>query len=94
MNPQSPAALDAAAQALIEARRDHRQIVLPGFTPASHEEALGLIEGRRLMGRGLGWVDVHLLASALLQDLGLWTLDRRLDAAAAAVGARFVPPTG
>lgn len=42
MSPQSPALLDAAAQALIEARRDHRQIVPPDFTPASHEEVYAI----------------------------------------------------
>jgi hypothetical protein len=30
------------------------------------------------MGRGIGWVDVHLLASAKLSGFGLWLLDRRL----------------
>jgi len=35
------------------------------------------------MGVGLGWIDVHLLASAALAALPFWTLDRRLGAAAA-----------
>jgi hypothetical protein len=30
------------------------------------------------MGRGIGWVDVHLLASAKLSGCALWTLDRKL----------------
>lgn len=42
------------------------------------EEVLELIERNRLHGRGLGWVDVHLLGSALLSGTRLWTLDRRL----------------
>ena len=37
-----------------------------------------LIERHQLMGRGIGWVDVHLLASAKLSGCHLWTLDRRL----------------
>ena len=61
---------------------------LPGAGMATHEEALALVQGRRLMGLGLGWVDVHLLASALLHDLPLWTLDQRLGEAAAALGVR------
>ena len=37
---------------------------------------------RELWGTGLGWVDVHLLASALLAGVPLWTLDRRLASVA------------
>ncbi|MGH7527847.1 MAG: type II toxin-antitoxin system VapC family toxin [Gemmatimonadales bacterium] len=61
---------------------------LPSAGLATHDEALALIEGRRLTGRGLGWVDVHLLGAAVLQGLGLWTLDRRLEVAATALGVR------
>lgn len=59
---------------------------LPSVSVARDTEVLTLIEQRRLMGRGLGWVDVHLLASALLSDVPLCTLDRPLMRAAAAVG--------
>lgn len=55
---------------------------LPQVTHASHKEVLRLVESRQLMGRGLGVVDVHLLASALIDHARLWTLDKRLDAAA------------
>jgi hypothetical protein len=41
-----------------------------------------LIETRSLMGKGLGYIDMHLLASAILTEVPLWTLDRRLDAVA------------
>ena len=51
---------------------------LPEVTVASHDEAVTLLESRRLFGRGLGWVDVHLLTSALLSRCPLWTLDRPL----------------
>jgi hypothetical protein len=44
------------------------------------------LEARRLMGRGLGYVDVHLLAAAAIDRLALWTLDKRLDVAAQALG--------
>jgi predicted nucleic acid-binding protein len=50
---------------------------------AAHEEVLHFIESNRLMGLGLGYVDVHLLASARLAHLPLWTLDRPLRSAAA-----------
>jgi len=59
---------------------------LPSAPVASVDEALGLIERRALMGRGIGWVDVQLLASALLAGVSLWTLDRRLAAAADELG--------
>jgi hypothetical protein len=45
---------------------------------AEHGEALAFLESHRLSGRGLGWVDVHLLASAKLSAAPLWTIDRRL----------------
>ena len=45
---------------------------------ADHEEVLALIERAPLWGRGIGWVDAHLLASALLDHVQLWTLDQRL----------------
>jgi len=53
---------------------------------ASNEEAHRLIELRRLMGRGLGWVDVHLLASCIMAGAGLWSLDRRLARVADTLG--------
>jgi predicted nucleic acid-binding protein len=48
----------------------------------SHEEVLAFIEGGRLMGRGLGYIDMHLLASAKLSGFPLWTFDRPLLTAA------------
>src|SRR3989304_3792637 len=55
---------------------------------AGHEEALAFVETNRLMGRGIGWVDVHLLASARLTGIPLWTLDRRLKEVAGSLGVR------
>lgn len=51
---------------------------LPQAALATEEEALHCIEKNRLHGRGLGWTDVHLLASALLTPARLWTLDGAL----------------
>jgi predicted nucleic acid-binding protein len=51
---------------------------LRSATVAEHAEVLALIERRSLWGRGIGWVDAHLLASALLDHIQLWTLDHRL----------------
>ena len=50
---------------------------------ATDEYVLALIENRRLMGRGISYIDAHLLASALTtESCLLWTRDRRLMAAA------------
>lgn len=51
---------------------------LPSATVAADDEVLALIEQQRLWGKGIGWIDAHLLASALLTGCRLWTLDRRL----------------
>lgn len=57
---------------------------LPAAPTATVPEALDFIEHRALMGRGIGYIDVHLLAStALADDVRIWTRDRRLVAAAA-----------
>jgi hypothetical protein len=55
---------------------------LPETHIAEHEEALHLVKHHHLHGRGLCWIDVHLLASALLNRCNLWTLDKSLDSAA------------
>ena len=59
---------------------------LPHATAASDSEVLQLIEDHRLWGRGLGWIDAHLLASALLSNCRLWTLDVKLAKAASDLG--------
>lgn len=52
---------------------------LPFAPVATDVEALDFIERRALMGRGIGYVDVHLLASAVLAGAAqLWTRDKRL----------------
>ena len=68
----------------------HRSVVLsqlsslPAAKLATHIEALQCIALHRLSG--LGWIDVHLLASALLSGCRFWTLDKRLAQAAADLG--------
>jgi len=59
---------------------------LPSAGLASNDEVLHLIENRRLWGRGLGWIDVHLLASAVLSNCRFWTLDASLAKAATELG--------
>ena len=59
---------------------------LPGVPMATDSEALDFIERRALMGRGIGYIDVHLLASVVLDGSArLWTRDKRLAAVAEAL---------
>jgi hypothetical protein len=51
---------------------------LPRVPVADHDEVLVFVERNRLDGSGLGWIDAHLLASAKLSNIPIWTLDRRL----------------
>lgn len=56
---------------------------LPTSVEATPAEVTHVIESRTLFGRGIGLVDAHLLASALLTpEARLWTRDRRLGAVA------------
>ncbi len=59
---------------------------LPVAEPADDNEVLAFIDRHRLFGRGLGWIDMHLLASALLSGAVLWTDDARLRRAALDLG--------
>ena len=58
---------------------------LPEAHLLEHDEVLSFLETHRLYGRGIGWVDAHLLASALFTGCALWTLDKPLRRAAAAL---------
>ena len=60
---------------------------LPGAPVAADEEVLFFIERHRLMGRGIGYIDAHLLASVSLADMAqLWTRDKRLHLSASSLG--------
>jgi predicted nucleic acid-binding protein len=63
---------------------------LPAAPVAAHDEVMAFIERQRLHGSGLGWTDVHLLASARLSRQSLWSADRRLREAAVRLGLRDV----
>jgi predicted nucleic acid-binding protein len=63
---------------------------LPGAPVATHAEVLAFIDARSLMGRGIGYVDVHLLASVMLEEgARLWTRDRSLATVAGELAVRF-----
>jgi predicted nucleic acid-binding protein len=55
---------------------------LPSIERVSDDEILFFIEQHRLSGRGLGLVDIHILASCVVSQVPLWTLDGRLQQAA------------
>ncbi|HEX8409910.1 MAG TPA: type II toxin-antitoxin system VapC family toxin [Thermoanaerobaculia bacterium] len=60
---------------------------LPSALVATDAETLLFIEKRALMGRGIGYIDAHLLASVTLtEDAKLWTRDKRLAVVAAQLG--------
>ena len=55
---------------------------LPWLPTVEHEEAMIFLEQHRLHRRGVGWIDVHLLASTMLAKIPLWTRDRHMAAVA------------
>ena len=59
--------------------------VLPQIALVEFDEFLFFIEQNQLYGKGIGFVDIHLLASAKLDQIPLWTADKRLQAASAAL---------
>lgn len=59
---------------------------LPGSNVVDQNEILVFIENYSLMGRGIGIVDAHLLASAMLTHCHLWTLDKKLFVLAHGLG--------
>lgn len=63
---------------------DLKQLPRPSVVPDG--EVLAFIERRGLAGKGIGWVDAHLLAAALTAGATLWTADQRLQRAANAAG--------
>jgi predicted nucleic acid-binding protein len=66
---------------------------LPTAAVAEFSEVLSFVEHHQLWGQGIGYVDVHLLAAvALTHGATLWTRDKRLLAAAQALGCAFVEP--
>jgi predicted nucleic acid-binding protein len=59
---------------------------LPAAIEMEHESVLRFVHDRELWNKGVGWIDVHLLASAMVSHCTLWTLDTSLRRAAAMLG--------
>lgn len=60
----------------------------PQATLANDDEVLEFVERHRLFGKGLSWIDAHLVVSALLSDAELWSEDKALTTAAHICGAK------
>jgi predicted nucleic acid-binding protein len=61
----------------------------PPASLAEHDEALKRVEEKRLWSPGLGWIDAHLLASALLSRAKVLTFDKRFGKIASALRIDF-----
>jgi predicted nucleic acid-binding protein len=62
---------------------------LPMAIHAEHGEVMHFIENYSLMGKGLGYIDMHLLASAMLTKVPLWTLDKKLSMISSKLGLEY-----
>lgn len=62
---------------------------LPAAPAVADAEVLGFVRQRKLTRRAVGWVDVHLLASALVAPAALWSLDADLSKLAAELEVAF-----
>ena len=67
-----------------------RMELLSKIVESDHQDVLQLIESRQLMGRGIGFVDVHLICAVLgRRGVSLWTRDHRLKQIADELGIAF-----
>ncbi len=63
----------------------HRASTVP------HAEVVEFVNSRTLRGRGIGWVDAHLLAATLVERCTLWTVDGNLASLAAELRVAHAP---
>jgi predicted nucleic acid-binding protein len=57
-----------------------------------HRDVVEFVRSRDLHGRGVGWIDIHLLASAVVGRFQLWTADARFSALAVELGVAYQAP--
>lgn len=87
-----PLVVEELALGSIKQRGDVLELLgrLRMFPQLNHDEALQLVDGKRLWGRGLSAVDAHLLGSVAVVPGGeLWTRDKRLIAAGREIGVQL-----
>jgi len=88
---------DAVFGELLIGDRGGRAKLLAGYQQmhqanvVAHKEVVSFVRARGLHGRGIGWIDAHLLASAVLDRLKLWTADAELAKAADRLGSSHTP---
>jgi predicted nucleic acid-binding protein len=70
-------------QLLADYEQMHQAPIVP------HSDVVAFVRDRRLHGRGIGWIDAHLLASSLVGRLKLWTTDPRLARLAKDLGVGY-----
>jgi predicted nucleic acid-binding protein len=75
--------LGGRVKVLASYQRMHQASMVP------HNEVVALVRNRGLHGRGVGWIDTHLLASALVGRLQLWTADPRFAHIAKELGVAY-----
>jgi len=54
-----------------------------------HHDVVAFVRARKLQARGMSWIDAHLLASALVAGVRLWTADRSLGTIADELGIAY-----
>ena len=62
---------------------------LPVIIQADNRKVMDFIESDNLMGKGLGYIDIHLLASAVLTSVLVWTHDKALNEVASEMRLAF-----
>ena len=67
----------------------HSYNLIHRVAPVEHAEVAAFVRSHKLHGRGIGWVDAHLLASALVADTPLWTGDKHLATLAGELGIAY-----
>ena len=67
---------------------------LPMASVASDEEILHIIATKRLAGHGIGLVDAHLIASAMMETAQIYTRDKKLGQIAQQLKLKFAPTSG
>jgi len=61
------------------------------ISDVSHEEVVEFVRANKLHGRGIAWIDAHLLASCLIAAVPLWTADSRLATLASELAIAYRP---
>lgn len=63
---------------------------LPSAYLLEHDEIMKFIEGRKIMNQGIGYIDVHILGSAIVSETLLWTLDKSLKKIANKLSIEYI----